>query len=46
MILLSKDFRRKINKMEKKYDAQFQVIFKVLRDLLDPSGKPKGKLGF
>ncbi len=45
-ILLHKDLKEKIDKMEEKYDAQFQVVFRAMRELLDPPEKPKGKLGF
>ena len=33
----------KIDEMEKKYDQQFQVVFKAIKMLLD--GKPKGGAG-
>ncbi len=39
--------RRKIEDMEKRYDAQFSVVFKVIKKLLmPPSPKPKGPIGF
>ena len=38
-----KDLRIKIDQMEKKYDDQFQVVFKAIKMLLDD--KPKGGHG-
>jgi hypothetical protein len=46
MILLHKNLKEKIDRMEKNYDAQFQVVFRALRELLEPLERPKGKLGF
>ena len=41
------DLRKKIEDMEKKYDYQFQVVFKAIKELLEPSKrKPKGPIGF
>ena len=41
------DLHKKIDEMEKKYDAQFQVVFQSLRQLLDGSrGKMKKVHGF
>ena len=39
--------KRKIDAMEKKYDSQFSVVFKAMRQLLEPpSDPPKRKIGF
>ncbi|MBU0693262.1 MAG: ORF6N domain-containing protein [Candidatus Omnitrophica bacterium] len=46
IILTHKDLQRKIGDMEKKYDQQFQVVFKAIKQLLTPPEKPKGKIGF
>ncbi len=40
MILAHKDLRSRIDELEKKYDQQFQVVFKAIKMLLDD--KPKG----
>ncbi len=43
----NKDLRRKIEEMEKKYDHQFQIVFKAVKELLEPlPPKPKGPIGF
>jgi hypothetical protein len=36
MLLTNVDLRRKIKKMEKKYDKQFIIVFKAIRNLLEP----------
>ncbi len=36
------DLRDRINELEKKYDQQFQIVFKAIKMLLD---KPKGDAG-
>lgn len=41
-----KDLADKIAAMEKKYDAQFAVVFKAIRQLLEPPQPPKRRIGF
>jgi len=39
--------RRKIEAMEKKYDGQFQIVFKAIKKLMEsPPEKPKRRIGF
>jgi ORF6N domain len=41
------DLSRKINALEKKYDAQFAVVFKAIKELMEPPVKEKEKkIGF
>lgn len=42
------DLARKLDVLEKKYDAQFRVVFEAIRELMaPPSEEPKrGKFGF
>jgi hypothetical protein len=40
------DLRRKIEQMERRYDAKFQAIFATLRDMLELPEKPKRRIGF
>lgn len=35
-----KDLARKLDEMEKKYDAQFKVVFDAICQLITPSQKP------
>jgi hypothetical protein len=37
---------RTIEILEKKYDGQFAVVFKALRQLMSPPAKKPGKIGF
>ncbi len=46
MLSSHKELREKIEKLEKKYDVQFEIIFKTIRDILAEEEKPKRKLGF
>jgi len=40
------DLARKLNEMEKKYDAQFKIVFDAIRELMTPPEKHKRKIGF
>jgi len=41
------DLNRKLEALEKKYDAQFKVVFDAIRQLMaPPPEKPKGRIGF
>ena len=41
-----KDLVRRLNKIEKKYDAQFKVVFDAIRQLMTPPEATKRKIGF
>ena len=47
LLLTHKELREKIEKMERKYDGQFKVVFNVIKRLIktDPEEK-MGKIGF
>ena len=47
MIISHKDLQRKISEMEKKYDQNFSIVFKALRELLEKPSRysPKKKIG-
>jgi phage regulator Rha-like protein len=36
MLLTNKDLRRKIEEMEKRYNAQFAIVFEAIKRLLEP----------
>jgi hypothetical protein len=41
------DLARKLDTLEKKYDAQFKIVFDAIRQLMAPPSQPKsGKIGF
>lgn len=47
MVITYESLRRKIDAMEKKYDDRFQVVFKALKELMEPPpAKPKRRIGF
>ena len=46
MLQTHKELWRKIEEMEKKYDQQFRVVFKALKELLESPVKSKTKIGF
>ncbi len=47
MLTGNKELKRKIEEMEKKYDHQFQIVFKAIKELLEPpSVKSKPPIGF
>ncbi len=40
------DLRKKIEEIESKYDYQFKVVFKAIKELLEPPRKPRRLIGF
>ena len=40
------DLARKLDSIERKYDAQFKVVFDAIRELMQPPEKPKPRIGF
>ena len=47
LLATHKDLARKLAAMEKKYDAQFKVVFDAIRNLMTPTPlPPKRQIGF
>lgn len=46
MLVTHEDLREKIEEMESKYDAQFQVVFEAIKRLVTVEEKPKKLIGF
>ena len=46
MLLSNADLARKLGALEKKYDAQFKVVFDAIRELMTPLEKAKCQIGF
>ena len=46
MLSAHKELRQRIEELEKKYDAQFKVIFNAIRQLMTPPEKPRKRIGF
>jgi len=40
------DLAKKLEALEKKYDAQFKIVFDAIRELMKPPEEPKGRIGF
>jgi hypothetical protein len=46
MLASNEDLARKLAALEKKYDAQFRVVFDAIRELMAPPTPKKRKIGF
>lgn len=46
MLLSNADLARKLNALEKKYDAQFKVVFDAIRELMTPPEPTRRQIGF
>ncbi|MEA3431507.1 MAG: ORF6N domain-containing protein [candidate division WOR-3 bacterium] len=46
MIISHKELAKKLEVLEKRYDAQFKVVFDAIRQLMAPPEKPRRKIGF
>lgn len=46
MLLDHRELARRLNELEKKYDAQFKLVFDALIQLFAPPEKPKREIGF
>jgi hypothetical protein len=40
------ELRKKIEAMERRYDAKFEVVFSAIKQMLEPPSKPKVAIGF
>ena len=45
-VLTHKDLQRKMEDMERRYDAQFKSVFDTIREIIAPKIKPKKPIGF
>jgi predicted restriction endonuclease len=46
MLTSHQELSQRLNEMEQKYDAQFKVVFDVIRKFTVSSTKPKRQIGF
>jgi len=46
LLLTNTDLARKLDAIEKKYDAQFRVVFDAIRQLMAPPDPQRGRIGF
>jgi hypothetical protein len=46
MLAQHADLARKLDALEKKYDAQFKVVFDAIRELMTPPEPKRRRIGF
>jgi hypothetical protein len=47
MLVAHAELLRKIEAMERKYDARFRAVFEAIRELMTPpAGQPRRQIGF
>jgi hypothetical protein len=46
MLASNRDLARRLDEMERKYDARFKVVFDAIRELMKPPEKPRRRIGF
>lgn len=46
MLASDRDLARKLEQMEKRYDAQFKVVFDAIRSLIEAPPRPDRRIGF
>jgi hypothetical protein len=46
MLASNAELARKLDTLEKKYDAQFKVVFDAIRQMMTPPEAKKRKIGF
>jgi hypothetical protein len=46
MIASHKDLAKKLESLEKKYDAQFKIVFDAIRELMEPPEPRRKRIGF
>lgn len=46
LLAANADLAGKLAALEKRYDAQFKIVFDAIRDLMAPPAKPKRRIGF
>ena len=46
LLTTHKELKQKLNKMEKKYDNQFKIVFDAIRQLIGPAPKSGKRIGF
>ena len=46
LLVTNEQLRKKIEKLESKYDQHFRVVFEAIRKLIEDDEKPKKQIGF
>ena len=45
-LMSTRELARRLDALEKKYDAEFKMVFDAIRALMEPPKKPRRKIGF
>jgi hypothetical protein len=46
MLQTNADLAKKLDALESRYDAQFKVVFRAIRELMTPPDRPRRKIGY
>lgn len=46
LLATHRDLARRLDSLEKKYDARFRAVFDAIRELMSPSEPPRERIGF
>lgn len=46
MLASNRELARRLEQMEKKYDARFKIVFDAISELMKPPAKPRRAIGF
>ena len=46
MLRTNADLAQKLQELEKRYDAQFRIVFEAIRELMEPAATPARRIGF
>ena len=45
-VATNEELRKRIEQLERRYDAKFEVVFGAIKQMLEPPAKPKLGIGF
>jgi hypothetical protein len=45
-VATNEELRKRIEQLERRYDAKFEVVFGAIKQMLEPPAKPKSGIGF
>jgi len=45
-VATNEEFRKKIEQLERRYDAKFEIVFSAIKQMLEPAARPKSGIGF
>ena len=45
-VATNEELRKRIEQLERRYDAKFEVVFSAIKQMLEPPANPKSGIGF